>query len=777
MNLIKPEENILVVVKCRQCLTGDSMVYTTEGPRRIEDLLYSNFRGNVLTIDNDGKNIVDKVVDIWPTGKKLVYELKLASGEKIKATQDHRIRTSEGWKTLGDIRLGELIWSYEGSFGDESVTKEEAIVMGYFITDGSYSNSTPKFTNINLNYLNEFAESVRSFDVDVRWKKKGNGYDLDVVGKEGHGSNKPNAFSLFLINNGLRGVKAAERVLPNKFLNMNKELTSIMLNRIFAGDGWYSTCGKNKMNEIGIGSPSLEFLHQVSYLLSKFGIHSNIGEVNSGPKQKSKFYKLKFSKIEYVRKFVAEIGIYDKTLRSEVKETYSLKKPSNRVVSIKEAGFEETYDLTTETHHSYIANGILVHNSGFSTGIQAKALHRAYFGKVPEILITSAGQNQSMRVLKKIKSFFNSMPEFMKIGYDKDTQQEIQLENGTVIYSLPANPDACRGFTGDVFLDEYGVNSRKDGDELWEALVPCIVKGYDLIAVSTPKGKNNMFYDLCNPRRDEDGVIVTPQADKIITVPWWDVPHVEKVIHKFKKSMHDKQFKQEFECMFLDGGDTTLFSYEFMMDHVVDNRSNPVRLIDLGPVNSYDGETMPNRLGYLSETYPGGIYMGWDVAITGDGSIVTCFGVTREDVWELIAFKKFTKGTDLTDQVPYVARLANYLGAKKLTVDATGGLGLATYDMLRKSSARAIVAPFKFTPQSKMQEYAELRGKMAQEGFRIPEINECIMEFVELNFNPISGRIAQKSSSSSKHDDWPSSFLCAYAGRKKTTQPSGFLFV
>lgn len=778
MNLLKPTEKVVVAYKCRQCLTGDSMVYTKNGPKRIKDLLDSEFRGQVYTIDSNGNNILDDVVDIWGTGKKLVFEVKLASGERIRATKDHKINVAGDWKKIEDVKLGDLVSTYEGDFGTNVVSQSEIIVMGYYITDGSYSNNTPKFTNINFEYLKEFNEAVRNvFVVNTNWLPKGNGFDINVIGVDGWGSNKPNPFAQYLTNFGLRGINAAERVLPEIFLNMGRQSTALLLNRIFAGDGWYSSCGKNKMNEIGIGSPSLEFLHQIAFLLSKFGIHANILETVSGKKQKTKFYKLKFSKIEYTKKFINEIGIFGKTPRSSTEGVYSIKKENNRVVSIREIGEEETYDLTTKTHHSYIANGILVHNSGFSTCIKGKSVQKAYFKKAPQILVASAGINQSAKILRDIKKGFSSMPEFMQPSYVKETETLLILSNGVEIYSLPFNPESCRGFTGDVFLDEFGVKNRKDSNEIWEALAPTITKGYNITAVSTPKGKDNMFYDLCNPKFDEAGNKLPPYANKIIKINWSDVPYIANQIEEIRGAYHPKQFLQEYECMFLDNAEHVLFTYDFMTSHVVDQR-DLLSVLNIGYVENLDGEIVPDekKQKHLLSKYPGGIYCGWDIALTDDGSIVGAFGITADDVWELFAYKKFERGTELSEQIKFVNRFCQYICAKKITIDSTGAFGNTAMSLLRKTPIGNIVGEFKFNPQSKAQEYSYLYSKMEVEGFRIPNIPECIKEFTNLGLNPITGRIAAQGGRTN-HDDWPSMFICAYSGRKQSLVAPSFTII
>jgi phage FluMu gp28-like protein len=72
--------------------------------------------------------------------------------------------------------------------------------------------------------------------------------------------------------------------------------------------------------------------------------------------------------------------------------------------------------------------------------------------------------------------------------------------NGSRITALPANPDTARGFSANVFLDEFAFhqNSR----EIWRALFPVISAGWKLRVVSTPNGKGNMFYDLMSGADD-----------------------------------------------------------------------------------------------------------------------------------------------------------------------------------------------------------------------------------------------------------------------------------
>lgn len=72
---------------------------------------------------------------------------------------------------------------------------------------------------------------------------------------------------------------------------------------------------------------------------------------------------------------------------------------------------------------------------------------------------------------------------------------EVVLKHGSRVTALPANPDTARGFSANVFLDEFGFHA--DSRKIWGALFPVISKpGLKLRVVSTPNGKGNKFYEL-----------------------------------------------------------------------------------------------------------------------------------------------------------------------------------------------------------------------------------------------------------------------------------------
>ena len=77
---------------------------------------------------------------------------------------------------------------------------------------------------------------------------------------------------------------------------------------------------------------------------------------------------------------------------------------------------------------------------------------------------------------------------------------EVSLPNGSRITALPANPDTARGFSANVFLDEFAFH--QDSHAIWKALFPVISNGWKLRVTSTPNGKGNKFYELATGKDD-----------------------------------------------------------------------------------------------------------------------------------------------------------------------------------------------------------------------------------------------------------------------------------
>lgn len=77
------------------------------------------------------------------------------------------------------------------------------------------------------------------------------------------------------------------------------------------------------------------------------------------------------------------------------------------------------------------------------------------------------------------------------------TAKKVTLPGGGSISALPgADPDAIAGLTGNVIFTEMALFPH-NGVEHWRVVFPLITRGYRIVAISTPRGHDTKFADMC----------------------------------------------------------------------------------------------------------------------------------------------------------------------------------------------------------------------------------------------------------------------------------------
>lgn len=129
-------------------------------------------------------------------------------------------------------------------------------------------------------------------------------------------------------------------------------------------------------------------------------------------------------------------------------------------------------------------------------------------GRRSRWVILSRGERQAKEAMNEgvklhLKAYamgFEATEVEVDYGASRVTQLEVTLPGGSRITALPANPDTARGFSANVFLDEFAFH--QDSHAIWKALFPVISNGWKLRVTSTPNGKGNKFYELISGKGD-----------------------------------------------------------------------------------------------------------------------------------------------------------------------------------------------------------------------------------------------------------------------------------
>jgi ribonucleoside-diphosphate reductase alpha chain len=350
------------------CVAEGSLISTNEGLIPIEKVHNPYFISTT--------NGLNPVSWAGETGIKEVFNIKTAAGFEVNATADHKLLTKDGWKKIEELTKKDSLILGKCPFGNLKISKEESLALGWLIGDGHLTKDEKRvifyFNNEDkkdmlvkikpfLDKLNENPVKIQEQNSETRIK-----YSSKVA--------------KFFLNLGIKYRKAKEKEIPESIFRMEKESVKNIISSIFGADG--SVQGnKEKGISIRLASSSLKLLKQTQLLLLQFNILSKVYEnrrkagkrvLPDSTRKPKEFdcnadHELIISR-ESAFRFMKEIGFSVKTKQ----EKFEKIKPSKiykdnidlSVKEIKKIGLMKVYDITEPKTHSFVANGLIVHNCG-----------------------------------------------------------------------------------------------------------------------------------------------------------------------------------------------------------------------------------------------------------------------------------------------------------------------------------------------------------------------------------------------------------------------------
>lgn len=225
-------------------------------------------------------------------------------------------------------------------------------------------------------------------------------------------------------------------------------------------------------------------------------------------------------------------------------------------------------------------------------------------GKRERWVILSRGERQAKEAMEEgVKRHFQAMGAVITAsegewqGEASYKALEVVLPNGSRVTALPANPDTARGFSANVFLDEFAFHA--DSRKIWTALFPVISAGWKLRVVSTPNGKGNKFYELMT---GDDPVWYRQTTDIYEAV----ADGLPRNIEELRRALDDEDaWSQEYELKWLDEASAWL-DYDLI---------NSVEHDQAGDPNGYQGNCcyIGNDIGARRD-----LWVAWVWELVGD---------------------------------------------------------------------------------------------------------------------------------------------------------------
>jgi len=332
----------------------------------------------------------------------------------------------------------------------------------------------------------------------------------------------------------------------------------------------------------------------------------------------------------------------------------------------------------------------------------SKALRRLVRGlaRRKTQIFLSAGERQSRELMDKARMHCQALKvaaDFRDDAFFEGTSfklLQITLPNNVRIIGLPANPRTARGFTGDVFLDEFALHQ---GDrDIWAAMFPTVLRGGGEIDVaSTPKGKKNVFYQLAgNPAFEHDTVTLQDAIDQGLDVD----------AEEMRRGIGDEElYRQEFGCEFIDEA-TAFLTYELI--GACEDPQLP-RAIDWDALED-EGQT-PGR--------GRSVFVGVDLGRKKDLTVIWPFAAEGARLVSLGLIE--LRNTRFREQYERLSQVLRSRCVRRCCIDATGlGMQLAESAVEDFGGHRVEAVTFTNTVKAALAE--PMRIKVQDRNIRIP---------------------------------------------------------
>ena len=564
----------------RRCFAIGTQIVLANGQwKPIEDLAV----GDEILSWNGFTTCIDRVKNKWSAGKKLVISYKASGFPKIEVTRDHRFRGfhpqwhNAGWVQISEIQRRNLAVAQfkKGYFPLVGIDAGDlAELVGYLITDGYVTvGQQPKFTNNNRFLIDRVAQLANGiFGITPIVRSKGRGFDVGLSnGTRGGGETSNPLKEWFRAENALASKR--DRRIPKQVWLWNERSLWQMFGAVIAGDGSiYSQKNGRIVTDVKRGKRSIKPAAQVtihagmSYglaqdyvqLLRKLGIASTIEKETRGEN-----WKVRLTRQDCIKRFLQNIIAWGK----EDKRCAALRLCENRrdrqsKFNLEKAGVKagasricETFDIETEKHHCFFANGYLVHNSGkddVALNWACIAGHERvgeYWHMLPEAaqgrkVIWDAVSPHTGR-----RRIDHAFPEVLR-DKTRDDEMVIRLKSGSLWRVVGSdNYESLLGATpAGVVFSEWALADPN----AWAFLRPILMenKGW-AIFITTPRGTNHAYKTLDLAKSDKTwfSQVLTADDTGIFTQE-----QLQGELYEYQHDYGDEEgkalFEQEYYCSF-----------------------------------------------------------------------------------------------------------------------------------------------------------------------------------------------------------------------------------
>jgi replicative DNA helicase len=299
------------------CVTADTTLLRadTGAPVSFEELMKNGWEGTLVwSLDDQGRLVPAPIVNVFESGTKDVFRLRLASGREVKATANHPFLAFSGWTPLGDLKPGDRVgiprrvpqplhpglgWSEHRLgllahlIGDGCVIKKQPV---------HYTSNDPD----NLAFVEEAAAA--EFGISPRRVAQQTWWHVYLPAPVHCTHGRGNPIHDWFRELGIEYLGARAKRLPEVLYSATDAEIALFLRHLWATDGCVWMPHGKSAAKVYYASSSRELADGVARLLARLGIVARIRQVEKAGYEPG--YHVIVADGPSLRAFCAQVGVH-----------------------------------------------------------------------------------------------------------------------------------------------------------------------------------------------------------------------------------------------------------------------------------------------------------------------------------------------------------------------------------------------------------------------------------------------------------------------------------
>jgi replicative DNA helicase len=299
------------------CMTEDTPLLRADNGALVTfgELMRDGWDGVLVwSLDEQNRLVPAPVTNVFASGIKEAYRLRLASGREVKASGNHKFLTLGGWVALDQLAVGSRLaiprHTPEPIGSGLGWSEYRLGLLAHLIGDGCVLRKQPvHYTSNDVeNLVFVEAAAAAEFGITPRRVAQQTWWHSYLPAPHHCTHGRGNPLHVWFRELGIENLRSYQKHLPAVLYAASRSETAIFLRHLWATDGNVTAGTPTTAPKVYYSSSSRALADGVAVLLSRFGIVARIREVNKAGYRPG--YHVIVADGPSLRTFCQEIGVH-----------------------------------------------------------------------------------------------------------------------------------------------------------------------------------------------------------------------------------------------------------------------------------------------------------------------------------------------------------------------------------------------------------------------------------------------------------------------------------